>query len=519
MKGRFVILWCMICVCMASMATVRPRIRKAGSEGSAQRYCAPWNEPQRRSASQMEAPLYAFGVQRIPVVLVEFADLAFSVTEDGGNTNEFYYRFCNGTLDGNLYKGAGSYGSVRDYFVQQSDSLFLPEFVIIGPVVLPESYAYYGKNSGSTHDVNRNAFVSQAVQKAQEQFADWSLFDNDKDGVVDMIYFIYAGEGENGCKDENTIWPHEVVSERTIANVTFGSYGCCNELYDGKADGVGVMCHELCHALGLPDFYDTKGKGYGLDYWDIMDTGCYCGDGYHPCGLSAYEKDFMGWRRIVELTRNEEETLNLKPIGEGGMGYKMTNPDNRYEYYILENRQNTGWDELIGRGDETQKRHGMLISHVDYSTSRWSFNNVNTVLDHQCMTIIPADGDLYSYTLVETAEDTRMWSLSADGDLFPGSEGVTCLFADRQPVFTASGSMHQPLTNICEHADGTVTLTVCCFADVNGDGAVDTQDILEIYEYIRTQTTTEPRVRQDVNDDRIVDSQDVLKVYDYMVGN
>ena len=38
-----------------------------------------------------------------------------------------------GTRDGILYTGAGSRGAVRDYFAQQSDSLFLPEFEVIGP--------------------------------------------------------------------------------------------------------------------------------------------------------------------------------------------------------------------------------------------------------------------------------------------------------------------------------------------------------------------------------------------------
>ena len=518
MKRILFLIGCVICVWVTASATVPPRIRKAGCVTPAQTYRASWNEPQRRVGSQMDAPLHSIGVQKVPVVLVEFADCSFSVAEDGEGTNLFYNKFCNGTLDGNLYKGGGSYGSVRDYFVQQSDSLFLPEFVIVGPVTLSSSYAYYGRNNGDLHDVNINVFVSQAVLRAQEIFDDWTQFDNDGDGVVDMIYFIYAGEGENGCDDENTIWPHEMVNERTIANVKFGAYGCCNELYMNIADGVGVMCHELGHALGLPDLYDTKGSEYGMDYWDIMDSGCYCGDAYHPCGFSAYEKDFMGWRKLVDLKRDEEVSLTLLPISEGGTGYRMKNPANEYEYYILENRQSTGWDELIGLGTATKKRHGMLVSHVDYSISRWRLNNVNTNPEHQCYTIIPADGDLYSYTKMKDSNDTLAWSVSADGDLFPGSKGVTCLFADKQPVYTASGSMQQPITSICEHADGTVTLTVCRFADVNGDGTVDTQDVLEIYDYLQTQITTDPHAREDVNRDKIVDSQDVLGVYDYMVG-
>ncbi|MBO4563879.1 MAG: M6 family metalloprotease domain-containing protein [Bacteroidaceae bacterium] len=518
MKRGLLILWCVMCVWIGASATVPPRTRKAGGEGSAQAFRAPWMQSERRAALQQDAPLRSLGVQRIPVVLVEFADLHFQVATSPEDLRVFYDKFCNGTRDGILYTGAGSYGSVRDYFVQQSDSLFLPEFDVFGPVTLSSGYAYYGKDNGSIHDVNINTFVTQAVLGAQELAIDWTKYDNDGDGKVDMVYFIYAGEGENGCEDKNTIWPHGKVNDRTIGSQTYGAYSCSNELYLGTTDGIGTMCHEMGHNIGLPDFYDTQGKEYGMDYWDIMDSGCYCSKGTYPCGYSAYEKDFMGWRKLVDLTRDEDVTLTLQPISAGGIGYRMRNPDNEHEYYILENRQNIGWDMYIGRGTLAQLRHGMLVTHVDYSVSRWTYNNVNTSPNHPCFTIIPADGDVYSYSLVETDDELEVWKLSADGDLFPGSKRVTNLFADRQPIYTKSASMHQPLTNICEHEDGSMTLTVCRFADVNGDGTVDTQDVLAIYRYIQTQENPKSHAQEDVNGDQIVDSQDVLKVYDYMVG-
>ena len=154
-----------------------------------------------------------------------------------------------------------------------------------------------------------------------------------------------------------------------------------------------------------------------------------------------------------------------------------------------------------------------MISHVDYSIGRWSYNNVNTTADHQCFTIIPADGESYSFAHTETQEDYNHWERSADADLFPGSLGVTYLFSRDQPLYTSSGSMHQPITGIVEHPDGTVTLTVCLFADVNGDGLADSQDVLKVYEYMQKQTSVEPLIPQDVNGDGVVDTQDVLQIY------
>ena len=49
--------------------------------------------------------------------------------------------------------------------------------------------------------------------------------------------------------------------------------------------------------------------------------------------------------------------------------------------------------------------------------------------------------------------------------------------------------------------------------DVNYDGMVDTQDVLAIYEYMRTQKRRSPTTVYDVNNDGKVDSQDVLTIY------
>ena len=67
------------------------------------------------------------GSPRIPVILVNFSDEKLTVTETARGIADYYDKYCNGTRDGILYTGAGSRGAVRDYFAQQSDSLFLPE--------------------------------------------------------------------------------------------------------------------------------------------------------------------------------------------------------------------------------------------------------------------------------------------------------------------------------------------------------------------------------------------------------
>lgn len=55
--------------------------------------------------------------------------------------------------------------------------------------------------------------------------------------------------------------------------------------------------------------------------------------------------------------------------------------------------------------------------------------------------------------------------------------------------------------------------------DVNGDGTVDSQDVLKVYDFMRTATGSEISPIEDVNSDGIVDSGDVLIIYEYMRGH
>ena len=152
--------------------------------------------PARRIGTLESAALKCTGVQRVPVVLVSFSDKDFSVASYEESVRAYYEKFCNGTLDGNLYTGHGSHGSIRDYFVEQSDSVFFPEFTVIGPVKLDNTYAYYGHNEGSSRDVMFDTFRSHAIAKALQLQSDWSPFDNDGNGDVDMIFFRENTEGE-----------------------------------------------------------------------------------------------------------------------------------------------------------------------------------------------------------------------------------------------------------------------------------------------------------------------------------
>ena len=411
----------------------------------------------RRIGSQATAPLKSHGVQRVPVVLVAFKDKVFSVAETDEAVNTFYHKFCNGTMDGQPYTGHGSYGSVRDYFIAQSDSAFLPEFTIVGPVVLDSCYAYYGANSGGQKDVRYATFRNEAIRKAVDRHPSWSDFDNDGNGSVDMVFFVYAGLGESNGGDADCIWPKEHTGSTTIADIRFATSGATCELRplkgEMKADGIGVFVHELSHALGLPDFYDTTYVAFGMDLWSVMDYGEYGNNGYTPGNYTAYERDFMGWRPMLELT--EPQVVTIPCFADGGTGYKIHNDASPNEYYIIENRQPKGWDSSVGK-----MGHGLQVTHVDYLASRWNGNTVNTDPDHQRMTIIAANNN---YTGTNATDDMTVWRETMRGNLFPGENYNYNLTDETDPAATVytGGLLHKPLRNITENEDGTVSVCYC----------------------------------------------------------
>lgn len=447
------------------------------------------NTNRHRVGSQATAPIKSFGSPMIPVVLVQFPDLKFvsdvlnmnGVEHSDENVRLFYHQYCNGTgIQGvNFTYTNGSYGSASDYFIEQSDSLFKPLFQVIGPVTLPKSYAFYGKDASNTKDdVNIDQFYKDALTLAIQQYPHWEDFDNNGDGKYDFVYFIYAGEGQNAygkideCKKDGNpekadlIWPKEWTHDFTVDGYKFGGYGMTNEIHVSRTEGVGTMCHELSHGLGLPDMYDTNNEAFGMDHWDLMDSGNYCRVGRCPCAYSAYERDFMGWRKLVELpSLTEPQTITLEPIQKGGVGYKLVNPANKNEYYILENRQTIGFDTYFGWVTNSHDgfkiiatlgyNHGMLVTHVDYSQSEWNGNKVNTEASHQRMTILPADGKLISS--IDGYDETYFRSMA--GDLYPGYMKVTEIPSERFGLYTG-GTLPINITNIRENEDLSITVEI-----------------------------------------------------------
>lgn len=327
------------------------------------------------------------------IILVEFQNKSFSMA----NPQQFYERMANeeGFSSGNQH------GSVHDYFMEQSGGQFDLTFDVVGPVKMPQGYEYYGADSDTQNDVNIKYMLSTAINMVNDDVT-WSDYDWDGDGEVEQVYFIYAGGGQATGAGDDTIWPHKWYI--SAANGTgqpivrqdmrLNTYACSNEVISGKSvAGIGTICHEFSHCLGLPDMYDLSGNSgnsatnYGMGNWDLMNSGNYNNNGYTPAGYTSWEKMMAGWLDPVELTSDTHIT-GMLPLNEGGQSYIIYNPANRNEYYMLENRAKSGWDRYI-------PGEGMLVLHVDYDEQIFMWYNCpNTFAngnDHQRLTIFHAD--------------------------------------------------------------------------------------------------------------------------------
>lgn len=414
------------------------------------------------------APLPTTGSPKIPVILVQFPNLKFSVadTEEGVVANyKDFFNAGEGVMPGQ--SGHQSACSVKEYFRQESGGKFTPEFSIIGPVTLSEGYEYYGDNGsrGDGGDIHIGTLYSEACKLAVKNYSvDWTEFDNKHNGKVGFVFFIYAGYGENAVDDTYTIWPKESTTSLTVRyddkTVVFGSYGCTCELLFNGQDGIGPVIHEMGHGLGFPDFYDTTYRSFGMDMWSFMDSGCYIMfDTWIAC-MNGHERDYIGWSDLIELDPDESYTLTLDPMSEGGKAYKLPNKANTNEYLVLENRQNRGQDKYLPNLSYDNyvtygNSHGLLVTHIDYLRSSWANNAVNTNPSHQRCTIIPADDELISnYPGYSDA-----WARSIHKDLYPGPDNVTELTSYK--AFTG-GTFNFTVDNIRETSDGKIIL------DING---------------------------------------------------
>ncbi len=348
------------------------------------------------------------------------------------------------------YSTNGAKGSVKDFYSENSYGKMELVVTVVGPYTASKGWSYYGGNIDKN---NRDKNVRELAQEAANfAFKDPSvnpvIYDNDNDGMIDTFHFLYAGYGEEAGGGEDCIWAHKSGYSPVL---TFGSkklsvYSCSPELKGNSGNNItniGVICHELCHVFGAPDYYDTNDDGIAYDgtgKWDLMAGGSWNGPdgnlGVSPAHINMYQKIVFGWVTPTELAA-QTNISGMLNSAENPVAYKInsTTPD---EYFILENRQKLKFDEYVPGS-------GLLIYHVSSSASG---NNVTNAGHPQQVYPICAS----SQFATPTSDPSSYGSINSSGCPFPGSSGNTA-FTDYSTPSAKSwngNNTSKPITEIKE---------------------------------------------------------------------
>lgn len=318
------------------------------------------------------------------VVLISFSDTDFSMP----HPRETYDSIFN--ING--YNQGNGPGCVADYYRDQSTGLFNVVFDVYGPFKVSTKAQPFAQPSSSSENYGREPMI-EATRMLLAAYPELTFdqYDWNGNGYVNQVVYVSAGYSgnESSQKAYGYIWPNTSA----FTTITTGDgkyirdYSISAELWtNDHSCGIGTICHEYTHSLGLPDIYPTNGWTFSsVDEWDLMDGGNFTNWGWCPPNFSPMEKIELGWAQPIELT-TDTAIVDLKPMAEGGQVYQVKHTET--EFLLLENRQWRGWDYgLPGKG--------LVVYHVNYIPDHWRNNNVNNTRNRLDYCLIAADNMNY----------------------------------------------------------------------------------------------------------------------------
>ncbi len=337
------------------------------------------------------------GVRKALLILIDYPDKPFTY-------NVSAFDSLSNTVG---YNTNGQSGSFRDYYYDASNGILTLSTDVVGWFTADSSRAVYGKSSIN----GARPLIRKAVDAAEASGVDFSQYDGDGDGAVDVVMVIHSGRGAEETGDFDDIWSHRWVlgssHQVTYDGVVINDYIIQPEALgsSNKIANIGVLCHEFGHALGLPDLYDTNsdnGGSAGLGKWDIMAGGTWNNGGATPGYFSAWCKEQLGWVTPTVLTGSG----SISGMPAKTASYRVNTPDAN-EYFLIETRQQTEWDTYI-------PGEGVAIYHINSSGS-------NGNEDAKQVDLESADG--------LTEMDDQVNSGNA-GDLYPNLTNSNASFDD-----------------------------------------------------------------------------------------
>lgn len=251
--------------------------------------------------------------------------------------------------------------SLKTYYEKQSSGRYSVDGVVQDWVRVPWNEARYGSDycgsnvCASAQDLIRDAVDiwykdQQAKGQTEAQikatlasYDQWDRYGshhdgnfNQPDGYIDHFQIVHAGEDKSaggGKQGTKALWAHRSYvygnlqgsagpEGNKLGGVQVGSSGLWIGDYTMQPEngGLGVFAHEYGHDLGLPDLYDTAGKGIdnSVGFWSLMSSGSWLGEGKNSIGdmpndLDGWSKYQLGWLKVDRAKAGTESTHHIGP--------------------------------------------------------------------------------------------------------------------------------------------------------------------------------------------------------------
>jgi len=381
----------------------------------------------------------------------------------------------------------------------------------------PQTLSWYanGQYGFGLYPQNAQKLVEEVVDLVNPlvNFAD---YDNDGDGDVDGLTVVHSGQGAELTGNPDDIWSHKWgIIPRLRDGVYIFDYSMEPEYWSSPGDmTIGVYCHEFGHAIGgLPDLYDTDttgGSSQGIGRWSLMASGSWNGSfGSSPAHFDAWCKIELGFA-VAGVISTNQSGISIPNVEQSNASiFRLwTNGALGPEYFLVENRQRTGYDATLPSA-------GLLIWHIDENVSTgnnrpWYPPN-NPSSGHYKVALVQAD-NLYQLEKNQNSGNS--------GDPFPGSTVNRAINSSSAPSSNSYRDINS-LVRVENISDSKDTMTtdlavrhdspcVTVKGDLNADSSLSAADVMEMLNCVFLQTGSCDFCFADVNCDGLLMASDVV---------
>ena len=401
------------------------------------------------------------GARNIVFILASFND------QQGNYQQQSWATFVTNSIGD--YYGKASYGKVSITPAQEDDTVLgngatanngVIGWINISPQlkILEQSRGMgdtTGNHPNTGQNINQyNRLIAKAAMQAADSYIDYSLYDADADGFVTAdelaVVVIVAGyERSYIAATTPSVWGHSwqifsgsdggypVLDGKKLGSAKSGvgplnatsGYAEFGERHgsppsDYHQATMGIMIHELSHEVfGCADLYDVNyatiggQTNYGIGGWSVMAYGSWAAKSGESAGATpvlpdAWTKWQMGW--ITPIPQRDRILLTgvgVPTATSDNSVYKVSTNGAATEYFLIENRQNQGYDRGL-QNSIPGFNGGLAIWHIDDSIS---------CLNNQCNSL---SAHLHPRVYLEAGNRTWITGSTANqNDLFYANGG------------------------------------------------------------------------------------------------